>query len=262
MPKPFHLDDTEVIPLDGRSIAMAAPTAPAPPMGYPAVFLLDGDGMFGTMVEALRRSCHRTSATGVEPAVIVGIGSPDRQRDFALPGAGAFLDFIAGEVMPLVAARYKVDPRRRFIFGHSLAGFLVLHALVTRTALFDGYVAASPSIWQDRDHLLRHLPTLATLDTNVRVMTAIGTWEQGLSPWQAGAPDGASMAARRDQRRMVDNARDFAQRLKALDQSRLILRHEELAGEDHASIVPVAIAHGLRFLLAPAALLGDWPSPV
>jgi hypothetical protein len=39
------------------------------------------------------------------------------------------------------------------------------------------------------------------------------------------------------------------------------VRYEELAGEDHASIVPIAIAHGLRFALAPRELLDAWPRP-
>jgi hypothetical protein len=37
-------------------------------------------------------------------------------------GAAAFLGFLAKEMMPAVEGRYRIDERRRSLFGHSLGG--------------------------------------------------------------------------------------------------------------------------------------------
>ncbi|MGV2685900.1 alpha/beta hydrolase, partial [Clostridium perfringens] len=55
-------------------IIAAQPMGPAPPSGYPVIYLLDGNSVFHTMVETLRLQCHRPDKTGILPAVIVGIG--------------------------------------------------------------------------------------------------------------------------------------------------------------------------------------------
>ncbi|PWR17831.1 alpha/beta hydrolase [Zavarzinia compransoris] len=265
----FALQDTEILDGGGgRRLALGGPLAPAPAGGMPVLYVLDGEEMFATVVESLRRACRRPGATGVAPALVVGIGTGPRGRAFDFApgpegGADAFLAMIADEIFPLVAARHPEATGPRFLFGHSLAGFLALYALATRPALFDGYVAASPSIWRDPARLFQGIGALpaAIGDRALRVMTAVGTWEQDMAPWQAQAPDRAAMAARRADRRMVDNTRDFAAALAALALPGLTLRHETLPGEDHASIVPIAIAHGLRFLTAPPALLKGWPQP-
>lgn len=244
---------------DGRPVMLAEPEGMQPGAPLPCLYVLDAEGMFATVVEGLRRAGGRSSATGVRPALVVGIGagSAGRTADFT-SDAPAFLDRIEGELFPLIPQHGP-----RFLFGHSLAGFFVLRCLLTRSHLFEGYVAASPSIWSDPAFLLERIARLgpALAGRAVRVMTAVGTWEQDLLPWQVRAPDGAAMAGRRAERRMVDRARQFADALRALALPGLILRHEELAGEDHASIVPVAIAHGLRFLMAPPDVLSHWPEP-
>ncbi|WP_222183768.1 alpha/beta hydrolase [Geminicoccus harenae] len=253
-------------------LLLAAPPGPPPAGGYPLFLVLDAHHLFATAVEALRRSCHRPSATGVYPAVIAGIqplpemGDTDpRRRDFLPAHAAPFLACLEGDVLPAIARHFPIDPDQRTLFGHSLAGCFVLHALQARPDLFTRWIAASPSIWADPERLEGGFAALAAFAAappcELRVMVAVGGWEQGLAPWQAAEADAPAMASRRAERGMVDRAWAFAQRLDALASPSFRVRYEELAHEDHASVVPIALAHGLRFALAPARLLDNWPRP-
>ena len=116
-------------------IDLLVPDGPPPPAGWPAVWLLDGAGCFGTCAEAMRRMSRRSDATGVVPQVVVGISAVDRdrarrQRVFTTlrgdrPEAGGaqdFLHFLLEEVRPQVVRRVPLDPGRATLWGHSLAG--------------------------------------------------------------------------------------------------------------------------------------------
>ncbi|MFC4597309.1 alpha/beta hydrolase [Cohnella hongkongensis] len=153
-------------------ILIARPAEAAPPGGYPVLYTLDGNATFLTMAEAARLQTRKPH--GFDPAVIVGIGYPSdepfdmnrRCYDFTMPagdgtlparpdgspwpehgGADSFLDFLECDLQPFVGERFAVDPLRQTIFGHSLGGLLVLHALFSRPELFSRYAAGSPSIW-------------------------------------------------------------------------------------------------------------------
>ncbi|WP_159714489.1 alpha/beta hydrolase [Geminicoccus flavidas] len=253
-------------------LLLAAPPGPPPTRGYPLFLVLDADHLFATAVEALRRSCHRPSATGVCPAVIAGIrpqhepdGPDPRRRNFLPASAAPFLGCLEQDVLPAIARHFPIDPDQCTLFGHSLAGCFVLHALQVRPDLFQRWIAASPSIWADPERLEQGFAALAAFAAapprELRVMVAVGGWEQGLAPWQAAEADASAMASRRAERGMVDRARAFARRLDGLAGPSFRVRYEELAHEDHASVVPIALAHGLRFALGPASLLDNWPRP-
>ncbi|WP_233568075.1 alpha/beta hydrolase [Cohnella faecalis] len=153
-------------------ILIARPADPPPPGGYPIIFALDGDATFFTLAEAVRLQTRKPH--GYDPAIVVGIGYPSgepfdmtrRCFDFTIPaeegtlpvrpdgcpwpesgGADRFLDFLEFELFPFVGTRFEVDSARQTIFGHSLGGLFVLHALFARTGLFANYAAGSPSIW-------------------------------------------------------------------------------------------------------------------
>src|SRR5690606_31016889 len=133
----FTLDDTHswVEQANGGSyrISVALPTAPAPAAGYPVLYLLDAGATFATVVETHRRLARRPDATGVGPACIVGIGHESaslydpalRQKDFLASGAEPFLDYL-GTLHGRLAAELPLDPARRVLVGHSLAGLFSL----------------------------------------------------------------------------------------------------------------------------------------
>src|SRR5690606_34171859 len=127
----------------------------APPAGFPVIYVLDANSVFGTVTEAVRAQSRFPARSGVDPAIVVGIGyatdapfHPDRHYDFTLPvpahelpphpdggswpgqgGSAAFLQFIERELKPQIERDFPVDTSRQTIFGHSLGGLFVLTAL-------------------------------------------------------------------------------------------------------------------------------------
>jgi len=149
---------------------------------YPTVYVLDGNFCFGTVTEAARLLPRCGSFPEV---IVVGIGYPangsvgqakesfkqlwglrsrdlthvtseawenkqreDRSLDYiATGGASQFLRFVKKELVPLIDSEYRADTSCQVLAGHSLGGLFVLYTLFHESDLFQGYVAASPSLW-------------------------------------------------------------------------------------------------------------------
>jgi uncharacterized protein len=269
-------------------IMIARPSGPAPAEGFPAIYLLDANATFGTVVEAIRLRAARPDVTGVVPTAVIGIGYDTggpyhRERrtfDFtagppaeprladrpgdppgATGGADEFLHFIERKLKPEIGKLVAIDPQRQSLFGHSLGGFFVLRTFLTSPGSFNNYVAASPSIWWDKRALEEGTETLsARLEGGAgspRVMLTVGEFEQKLSQWEIGSPTAEVTAERRRRRMMVDNTRDLAERLSHLRDPRVRVHFEEFAHEDHASAVLRTISSALRFVLAPPPQVED-----
>jgi predicted alpha/beta superfamily hydrolase len=264
-------------------IFVARPLLPAPENGYPVVYMLDANAAFGTMAEAVRLQSARPEATGVAPAIVVGIGYPtdlpldltrrtfdytpdvDRASLSARPdgsawpptgGAGAFLDFIEDELKPAIAEEFPVDPARQALFGHSFGGLFTLYALFNRPRAFRSYIAGSPSIWFGNRAILEaargFTDLLGDAPGDLGVMIAVGGLEQTLSPREQKASGGSRRADWIAENRMVDNARELAQRLNELASPKLRVAYEEFPGENHVSVIPPLISRALRFALPVA----------
>lgn len=244
-------------------ILVAAPDAEPPPAGFPVIYLLDGNAVFGTMVEAMRLQVQRPEKTGVVPAVIVGIGYPTDQPfssqrfyDFTFPvcpeellpkpdgtpwprsgGAGNFLSFIEEELKPEIEKAFPVDKRNQAIVGHSLGGLFVLHVLFTRPETFRSYVAGSPSIHWNRTRLLEEernfLARLKREPVDVRVLIAVGELEKN------------------HQSRVHENAAELWGRLGAHADRGVHAEFKVFEGENHASVLTVLMSRTLRFALGP-----------
>lgn len=254
-------------------IFLAVPETPAPAGGFPAVYMLDANSGFATLVETQRRGAVRPRNTGIASAVLIGIGYPtddayDRIRrgldytpgpsseaksaDETAPATGgrdAFLAFIENELKPAIAGECPVDMTRQTLFGHSLAGYFVLDVLARDGDTFQSYVAVSPSIWWDEPRLRAGLAA-APPRPGTRLAIMVGEWEQALAPWQRDRPDRAELEQRRARRAMVDRARAFAEDAGTALGPAAQVRFEMLAGEDHASVLPVAMSRALRFVLS------------
>lgn len=267
----------ERLEIDGRvyRVFLAWPSQPAPAAGYPLFYVLDANAAFATVVEAIRMRAHRPDATAVGPAVVVGVGYPGdepyhrvrRTFDYTPPreahtsfdglaeeslplgGRDAFLAMLNGVVTDIASRGLPIDRGQRTLIGHSLAGFFVLDTLVTAPDSFNTYVAISPSIWWDRPRLMQGSEALRAARTDesrpLKVMIAVGEYEQTLAPWQRARAPVGTIAERRDQRRMVDHARDLAGALRGT--RRVRVRLDVLPGQDHASVVPPSLSEALRF---------------
>ena len=129
-------------------------------------------------------------------------------------GVDDFLKVIETDVKPRVYALAPVDRGNQTLFGHSLGGLAVVDALFTEPGAFRTFVAASPSIWWgDREVLdreARFSRRVSAGETAPRVLITVGGEEDSV----ARLPP--HVAAQISRLRMVGNACELAQRLKAL----------------------------------------------
>lgn len=247
-------------------IFVAVPSGPAPAAGYPVLYALDGNATFPTLALMSRFAGGRGRAGGQTPPVIVGIGYPGDQpwniargRDYTPPtgaagpanegGADLFLDFIDKELKPLVATLAPLNPARQALYGHSYGGLCTLHALFTRPAMFQTWVAASPSIWYGERAVLSGMDGFAkraaALASKPSLMLTVGELEQPVA--NGAVLEGRQAIAAR--RRMVDEARELAGRLQS-EQILARVQFHLLAHENHGSAMFPAMARGLEFFLA------------
>lgn len=158
-------------------VFIGLPSVAPPPDGYSLILALDGNASFPTL-------WHQREARAPQaPVVLVGLGYPvDTRNDVTrrwfdltspgkqpvppqtgLRGPGdrptggqtAFLRMIADELLPRLKAQLPLNAGDMTLFGHSLGGLFVLHALFTQPELFARYVAADPSLWWNAGEALR-----------------------------------------------------------------------------------------------------------
>ncbi len=96
----------------------------------------------------------------VRPVLLVGIENTQRRRDLTGPteqdsdrkiaplvgGSAAFRAFIRDELLPAIAARYRVTDER-VLMGESLAGLFTVETWALEPNLFSTYIAFDPSLW-------------------------------------------------------------------------------------------------------------------
>ncbi|HBY63518.1 MAG TPA: hypothetical protein DEH78_27145 [Solibacterales bacterium] len=145
---------------------------------YPALYLLDGDEHYFHTAGLLAFLARNGRMPNV---LLVAVSTLNRNRDLTPPsedenekrffpqrgGADLFLRHMEEELIPFVEKTYRVRPYR-ILVGHSLGGLFALHALTGRPALFQGWVAISPSVQWNKlalvarmDEFLRNTPELA-----------------------------------------------------------------------------------------------------
>jgi predicted alpha/beta superfamily hydrolase len=146
------------------------------------LYLLDGENHFHILsgyVEYLRHW------QVIPPTIVVGIVSVDRVKDLTPThslinfdgnvdsnyktsgGNEQFLNFIQQELMPYMEVNYKISPFKIFA-GHSFGALTVINCMLTRSDMFNAYIAISPSLWFGSKYILRlteqKLPKLTTSD--------------------------------------------------------------------------------------------------
>jgi predicted alpha/beta superfamily hydrolase len=104
--------------------------------------------------------------------IVVGILHSDRRKDltpthvrldppFWAAGASktsgggeSFIAFIEKELIPYIDKHYPTQPYKTLI-GHSLGGLAAMQIFVHHTHLFNSYICIDPSMWWDKQKLLK-----------------------------------------------------------------------------------------------------------
>ena len=136
---------------------------------YPVLYMTDGDAHIGhtsSTIEFLTRNGR------IPEMIVVGVTNTDRTRDLTpakstnknpegvlqfptAGGANNFLKFFETELIPQIEKDFRVQPYR-ILAGHSFGGLFAIHAMITKPALFNSYVAVSPSLqWENFEALKR-----------------------------------------------------------------------------------------------------------
>lgn len=235
-------------------IFVSFPIEGEPPAdGYPVLYVLDGNASFASFAEARRLQ----EFYPVGKSIVVGVGYPTektydvrRLSDLTPPlldppptqwrwlakyksgGRKEFLDFLTGKLRTEIGKRYKIDPERQSLFGHSLGGLFGLYSLYSRPDAFHSIIAASPSIeWNDQGVLAEEREFTARLTSGKigktsRLMIVVGDRDVDDDP---------------------EPARALADRLDRLSGHGLRIRFTRYEKEGHMSVPARSVTDVLRF---------------
>ena len=243
------------------------------------VYLIDGNLHFGIAVDTARiQACW----PDVIDPVVVGIGYPTdsvstaldlRMIDLTTPiseerlnkgfiakmprpsegwgGMDNYFRVIEEEVKPRVEAMVAINRQEQVLMGHSLGGLTTLHALFRHTAMFQQFVAISPSIWYNDRAVLAHEAAFSDRvragEVKARALITVGALESTfrfVPGLPAGEQDFRDMT---EECRMVPNTVELGARLAALASPGLHVETVVHEGDDHNMVPPAGIARGVRF---------------
>jgi len=134
---------------------------------YPVLYMPDG-GLQEDFPHLATTIDTAIRAGEMRPLILVGIENTERRRDVTGPteveedrkiaprvgGSATFRRFIADELVPEVHRRYRVSEGTAII-GESLAGLFIIETFFLQPELFDTYIALSPSLWWNKEELVR-----------------------------------------------------------------------------------------------------------
>jgi uncharacterized protein len=198
---------------------------------FPVVYMLDAHPPQNAMMAGIIE--QQAWGEQMPEMILVGIQNTNRVRDMtptavadrAGSGGGEkFLEFIEKEVIPLVEKNYRTQPYRIFA-GHSLGGLAVVNAFVSRPALFNSYIAASPALHWDNNFVIKRAEEVfkQNKDWNKRMFLALG-----------------------DEPQFVNGFNAFRDLLKKSNPKNFEYEFREFKDENHGSVVLPAYYAGLR----------------
>jgi predicted alpha/beta superfamily hydrolase len=258
---PTHRLSSALLDVHGRRYRLfrALPTAPAPVEGYPLLTMLDGNGAFDALTPDLLAAAPGLAVVGIgydtpyrfdteartldySPAWPGRLPRPDSERpERMVGGADAFLDRLIGPLRAASEGGLAVDPRRRALWGHSMAGMLVLHAALARPGAFARHAAISPSVWWNDAVLLdfeRQIePPEADAPSDLLVILSDSERRSSATGphWDGPAPHTLEMIARLERR------------------PGLSVQSRVLPGLAHAETLPASLPASLAFAAGEAA---------
>ena len=233
---------------------------------YPVLFVTDANYAFPVVRNIAQRL---NKHAGREEVIVVGLsyangdgGVYSRRRDYtpttprkhdyrsdmperqpAFGEAKAYGQFISGEVFPFIASNYRVNMQRKVFIGHSYGSLLGLQFLLTEPRTFEHYILGSPSLWYDAGIMFEREQAYAAShkDLPASVFFGIG----GLEKLAAGKKRSRS----EEEADMLADLREFDGKLTSRKYPGLKTRLRVFEDEDHASVFPFVLTHGLRAYL-------------
>jgi predicted alpha/beta superfamily hydrolase len=219
---------------------------------YPVLFVLDAhaDVPFAAIV-ANARALAGTNAPAIPRLLIVGIETPDRTRfrDMTPPpvgdaakrmtsagGAPAFLRFLATELRPYIASRYRTQAIT-ILAGHSLTGSFAAWAFGQAPDFLTGGIALSPSYrWLNADGFAGR-----------QVIDGIRSRSK---PGRLFLLNGAAEGS------MDSELHSFIAAVKAPPAPGWVLEYQRLDEVSHDHTTALGMIPGLRFIFRPVSLAG------
>lgn len=253
------------------------PHGAAPPGGFPVLYLLDGNAVFGTFANAER---NRSQAGELSPAVVVGISSgegghgADRMLDFTsaqatmqeraivkdlganprLGGAEAFFQVIQTEIRPRIDQIVPVNENRAILFGWSLGGLFVVHTLLAHPESFSTFLALSPSLWEGGRAAFNDIPAfesrVARQRLRLKVYIGVGGRETDINVASKFGMSDQEFAAEIKYIDMIRNVQTLGRTLRHfLGRRQSTVAVSVFNGETHNSVPWVAVNPFLTFAL-------------
>lgn len=232
---------------------------------YPVIYLTDGDYTF-QVASGVTRLPH--NAGKMEQAILVGLpnakgedGMAARRRDLtpwvntAMPGPNGggkeFVEFITGQVLPLIDATYRSDPARRTYVGQSYGGLLGLWILFSQPQHFSSYLLTSPSIWYAEKALMALEADYAKThkELKARLFMATGSYE--------GVKKGAASRRYNNETDMVGDQQKMAKWLRGRGYKGFQVQDMVIPSTIHETTFPIGFVYGLQWLYGQDQL-ADW----
>jgi predicted alpha/beta superfamily hydrolase len=138
-----------------------------PDKTYPVLYMPDG-GLREDFPHLANTIDALIAAEKMQPVILVGVENTQRRRDMTPPttvesdkqiaaevgGSANFRAFFRKELIPHIEQTYRGNGERGII-GESLAGLFVVENLLNEPGLYDKYIAFSPSLWWNRENLVK-----------------------------------------------------------------------------------------------------------
>lgn len=208
---------------------------------YPVLYMPDG-GMTEDFPHVVGSVDVSIKNAVIRPVIVVGIENTERRRDLvgptALPeelklaphagGADRFRAFLRDELKPLIDSRYRSTAESALI-GESLAGLFVVETFLIDPKLFDGYIAADPSVWWNEQSVVRGAGT------------RLASWTFGTKSLYIATADEQDIQA---------GVTILTTALRNHAPASVSWLHEPMPYEHHNTIFPTAALHGIRRLFA------------
>jgi predicted alpha/beta superfamily hydrolase len=227
---------------------------------FPVVYLLDGDAHFSSVMGMMQQLSDVNGNTVLPGMILVGIINTDRLRDLTPThaatgyngdsasvrnsgGGEAFISFIGKELIPYIDSVYPTAPYRTLI-GHSLGGLTVINTLIHHPQLFNAYLAIDPSMWWDKQKLLKQADTALAGHTFTGKTLYLGianTMPQGMD----------TARVRTDTAKTTIHIRSIlalTDALKRNPQNGLRWNYKYYDGDNHGSVPLISEYDGSRFI--------------